>query len=292
MFEILFICTGNTCRSPMAEGLLNSKAQKLGLPLHASSAGLAAFTGDEVSRNAVKVMAQLGIDISSHRASRLSIYAFERSDLIVCMSESQKNALPQNKKIIVPAGGISDPYGGDENVYRHCRDELSAFVDHIIEMLGETVIEPMNKQSTAAVAQLEKECFSVPWSEKAISDELENPSAHFFTAYRFGEYVGYIGMHLVLDECYITNIAVTEKQRKKGIGSSLLSFAEKYAEKNGASFISLEVRKSNEAAKALYNKHGFKLCGERKKFYTAPDEDGLIMTKFFDRNDDNENTGN
>lgn len=283
MIEILFVCTGNTCRSPMAEALLNDKAKKLNIPLHASSAGLAAFTGDSASAYAIEVMNEIGIDLSSHRSSRLSIYAFEESDIVVCMSESHKAALPASYKIIVPNGGISDPYGGDINIYRVCRDELSEFIDLLIASLSEIRISKMNEKHIKAVAEIEKECFSVPWSENALREELTNENAHFYVAELFGETVGYIGMHIVLDEAYIANVAVSKKYRRRSIGSKLVVHAINTAKKANASFISLEVRESNTAAISLYKQHGFAICGERKNFYDEPKENGLIMTKFFDK---------
>ncbi|MCM1545222.1 MAG: ribosomal protein S18-alanine N-acetyltransferase [Ruminococcus sp.] len=292
MLEILFICTGNTCRSPMAQALLNDKAQKRGLPVSASSAGLAAFAGDTASENAVRAMAEIGIDISTHRASRLSIYALESSDLIVCMSESHRAALAGFENVIVANGGISDPYGGNLDEYRKCRDELSAFIDVMLENLFITRIEAMSEADVGAVAKLEKECFSVPWSEQALRDELSNETAHFFVAKRFGQTAGYIGMHQVLDECYITNVAVLPKFRRCKIGSELVEYTVNFAKENEASFVSLEVRESNQAAISLYNKFGFAVCGERKNFYDKPRENGLIMTKFFNEDDQNEDIGN
>lgn len=283
MLEILFVCTGNTCRSPMAAALLNDKAQKRGLPIHASSAGLAAFTGDSASENAIKVMKEIGVDISSHRATRLSIYAIDSSDVVVCMSRSHKAALPDLKKIITFKNDVTDPYASDVDVYRNCRDELSHSIDELIETLSETVVLPMHGEDVKAVSEIEKECFSVPWSEKALLDELNNGTAHFFVAKQFNKAVGYIGMNMILDECYITNVAVSEKFRQNKIGSQLVEYAVTDAKNNGAAFISLEVRKSNHAAIALYEKYGFSVCGERKNFYDKPKEDGLIMTRFFDK---------
>jgi ribosomal-protein-alanine N-acetyltransferase len=96
-----------------------------------------------------------------------------------------------------------------------------------------------------------------------------------------GEVAGYLGTHIVLDECYIANIAVREKFRRKGIADMLLSVGEKNATDKNCAFISLEVRVSNEKAIALYKKRGYNEVGERKNFYSDPTENALIMTKNF-----------
>ena len=88
-------------------------------------------------------------------------------------------------------------------------------------------------------------------------------------------------MHTVLDECYIANIAVKNKFRRRGIGEAILDSAEKEALSNNCSFISLEVRVSNAPAISLYEKRGYISQGQRKNFYSNPTENALIMTKTF-----------
>ena len=149
--------------------------------------------------------------------------------------------------------------------------------------MPDAVIFPMGAAHITGVAETEKQCFSVPWSERAIEQELYNESAMFFVAEKNGQVVGYIGMHTVLDECYIANIAVLPEHRRQGIGDMLLSFAGQRAKEKGCSFISLEVRVSNHSAIALYEKHGYEKQGERKNFYREPTENALIMTKYFDK---------
>lgn len=128
-----------------------------------------------------------------------------------------------------------------------------------------------------AIALLEEECFITPWSERAILDSYNN-STLFLLFEEEGEILGYVGLQIVLDEGYITNVAVTKKARKRGVGSALISRLKEVAKEKGLRFISLEVRKSNAAAIALYEKQGFKAAGKRKNFYSHPTEDGLIMT--------------
>lgn len=145
--------------------------------------------------------------------------------------------------------------------------------------LKELKIEKMQASDISEIASLEKECFSSPWSENALSDELENPVARFFSAKYKNELAGYIGAFNVLGEVSITNVAVKEKFRKNGIGAALLNKLEKTARLENADFITLEVRASNENAISLYSKNGYERVGERKNFYSKPTENAVLMTK-------------
>lgn len=284
MLNVLFVCTGNTCRSPMASAILNKTANEKKLDIKASSAGLAAFSGDEASENAVRALAEIGIDLSSHRSRPVNRYILDESDYIIGMSPSHLRALApftDADKLLTLSDGIPDPYGGDLEAYRLTRDKIRSGIESLLPLFCEVQITPLSQETVGAVAELEKECFSVPWSLKSLSDELTNDTAHFFVAERFHNVIGYIGTNIVADECYITNVAVTKGERRKGVALLLLKKAEEAARGHACRFISLEVRKSNIAAVSLYRKQGFKECGLRKNYYTAPDEDGLIMTKFF-----------
>lgn len=141
-------------------------------------------------------------------------------------------------------------------------------------------IYKMKKTDVAAVAELERECFSSPWSEKALLDALESEVSLFLAAKTDAKTIGYIGVSAILDEAYVSNIAVTKSARRNGVGKALLNEAEKLCRERGCSFLSLEVRESNLPAVSLYERCGFSVCGKRKNFYTNPREDALIMTKF------------
>lgn len=139
-------------------------------------------------------------------------------------------------------------------------------------------IEKMTEEHILHLAQLEKQCFSTPWSENALSEELSNPLARFFVCVADGQVCGYIGAHNVVGEVYITNVAVLPSHRGQGIGAMLVGFLKEYSKAENAEFITLEVRKSNSVAIRLYEKMGFKVVGERKGFYENPKEDAILMT--------------
>ena len=142
-------------------------------------------------------------------------------------------------------------------------------------------ILPMTSEHMEKLAELEKLCFSRPWSREALIEELTNPVAAFFTAVEGREILGYSGMHCAGGECYLDNLAVFPQYRRQGVGKALLRALEEEARKRGGEFLSLEVRASNESAISLYQSRGFQEVGRRKHFYTDPQEDALILTKFF-----------
>ena len=145
----------------------------------------------------------------------------------------------------------------------------------------EYIIVPMDRSHISQIAALEQECFSQPWSEASLEEELYNPQASFIVAEDGeGGVLGYAGLHVVLDEGYIANVAVEEPARRHGVASALLDVYCRFGEKNLA-FLTLEVRASNKSAIALYLKHGFEEVARRKNFYADPQEDAIIMTREF-----------
>ncbi|MGI6254139.1 MAG: ribosomal protein S18-alanine N-acetyltransferase [Acutalibacter sp.] len=143
----------------------------------------------------------------------------------------------------------------------------------------------MKKEHSEILAELEKLCFSHPWSQKAIEDEAYNPNAYFVTAVDDDKILGYGGMHCTHHECYVDNIAVFGHQRRKGVGTAIVKALIAEALRRDAEFISLEVRPSNRAAVGLYTKLGFLEEGRRRNFYSAPTEDALILTRRFRKGD-------
>ncbi len=279
--NILFVCTGNTCRSPMAEGYLESLHLE---NVSVKSRGICSG-GDSVSENSALAMKQIGIDISEHISIQLELYDTAWADKIICMSESHKTALSlytSPDKLFVLGGGIPDPFGNDLEAYKKCRDLIVSAINALCEQdfFSEMQISLAGADHFSQIAELEKICFSHPWSENTLL-EAYNSGTKFYVATKNRHLLGYIGINCVLDEGYITNIAVFPNERKKGVATALLERSFSLASDLKLSFISLEVRVSNSNAISLYQKLGFKQEGLRKNFYVSPCEDALIMTKRF-----------
>lgn len=141
----------------------------------------------------------------------------------------------------------------------------------------------MDRSHVPQIAALERACFSAPWTETMLSDALFDPQASFIVAEdEEGHILGYAGLHVILDEGYIDNIAVEPDARRHGVASALLDVYCRFGAANLA-FLTLEVRASNAAAIGLYEKHGFQRSGLRPGYYSHPREDAVIMTRTFDR---------
>lgn len=275
--HITFVCTGNTCRSPMAQGLFEKIIKDKSLKsITCSSCGTHAFAGDEANPLAVEAAMELGADISAHKSRRLNDYIINETDLFVCMTHSQAAALSGHSSTVL-GGGIADPYGGSANDYKLCAEKIKEALEILADLLIMNIVD-FDDSCVDGVYQLEKECFSTPWSLESIKAELENNTAHFLVAKAANRVIAYIGIHEIAGEAYISNIAVSSKYRRKGVASALLDAAQKAAISRNCEFISLEVRKSNEEAISLYKKRGYTQRGERKSFYSNPKEDAIIMT--------------
>lgn len=145
-------------------------------------------------------------------------------------------------------------------------------------------IVPMTADHLEELEKLERICFSRPWSRRMLAEELENQCAAFLVAEDSvsGRVLGYAGLMVVADEGYITNVAVFPEYRRQGIAAQILQVFLQFAAANHLAFLTLEVRPSNAAAIALYQGFGFEEVGRRKNYYDLPKEDALILTKYFE----------
>jgi ribosomal-protein-alanine N-acetyltransferase len=141
------------------------------------------------------------------------------------------------------------------------------------------ILEKMNPAHVAQIAELEKICFSDPWSERSIVSELDNKLAFWLVATEGDTVAGYIGSQTVMDETDMMNVAVHPDFRRRGIAEALVAELEAALRQRGSRALTLEVRDSNAPAIALYEKLGFAQVGLRKNYYRNPKEDARILRK-------------
>lgn len=141
------------------------------------------------------------------------------------------------------------------------------------------IIRKMNLGDVAAIAELEKLCFSDPWSENSIASEVNNPLSYWLVAEMDGVVAGYVGSQTVLDASDMMNLAVSPDYRRQGIGQALVNALVAHLQQNKVIALLLEVRVSNTPAIALYESLGFAQVGRRPKYYHNPREDALILRK-------------
>ncbi|MBR0040325.1 MAG: ribosomal protein S18-alanine N-acetyltransferase [Oscillospiraceae bacterium] len=137
-----------------------------------------------------------------------------------------------------------------------------------------------------ALKCLEEACFSLPWTREQLQSELPDERHEFLVAEENGKVLGYIGMMTVLDEGYISNVAVAPDARRRGIGRALVREMLGRAARRELAFVTLEVREHNESAIALYAGEGFLPVGVRRGYYEKPKEDAILMTYLFIEDED------
>lgn len=142
------------------------------------------------------------------------------------------------------------------------------------------MIRFMEERDLCAVAEIEKGIFSQPWSRDGFYSSMISKDTIYLVVEKDGEIVAYCGLLQALDEADITNVAVKKESRGQGIAFAMLKELMRLGEEKGINAFTLEVRKSNEAALALYEKLGFEVAGIRKNFYDLPKEDAVIMWKY------------
>lgn len=147
-------------------------------------------------------------------------------------------------------------------------------------MEEEVKIRFMEERDLEAVGELEKQCFSDPWSVKLLQDGMESQWDTFWVALVEENVIGYSNLRVLSDEGELERIAVDAKWRRLGVGRKLMEAMENFAENHQVSAVTLEVRSQNTAARRLYESYGFQEAGIRKRYYRNPDDDAVIMWQY------------
>ena len=135
----------------------------------------------------------------------------------------------------------------------------------------------MTLEDVPQVHQIELDTFHTPWTYQSFVDEMTtNKCARYIVAEEDGKILGYAGAWLIFDEGHITNIAVTQEARGRGIGKGVTHELMQYAANMGVQYMTLEVRKSNIVAQSLYKGLGFIDLGVRKRYYEDNGEDAYL----------------
>ena len=145
--------------------------------------------------------------------------------------------------------------------------------------MSDIIVRKMQPEDLLQICEIEKDNFSLPWSEKSFLESMERNDTVFLVALLRKEVAGYLGCYCVAGEGEITNVAVKSSHRRQGVGGKLLETLYEEAKALHTQEFFLEVRESNEAAIALYSRQGFVKEGVRKNFYEKPVENAVIMWK-------------
>ena len=147
------------------------------------------------------------------------------------------------------------------------------------EKEAEIIVRELKVEDSAAVAEMEQQIFSDPWSEKSVMETVQHKQSVCFAAEKAGHILGYLLVYHAADEAEIARIAVQKEARRQGAAGKLMQALEHYCEEHKMEKLLLDVRESNEAARSFYTKNGFVEDGIRQGFYTNPSEDAVLMSR-------------
>lgn len=277
----------------MAEYIFRQKTSHFKGYFNVNSFGFAAVDGSPVSENALLAMQNRNIDISAHKAHKISANIIASADYIFCMSEYIYSivTVAAPEKTFLFGGGIDDPYGKELDEYIKCADVISDEIDKLLasDLFFDTRL--MEYSDISAVSDIEQSSFSDPWSENSFYAHISLEYSRSFVVTFLDKPVGFICCEHLIDEMSLLDIAVDEKMRNRGIAERLITLISDLCTYLDVLVLMLEVRESNIPAQNLYKKLGFKNEGVRKGYYSKPKEDAYIMTKYFVKEElMNENT--
>ena len=145
--------------------------------------------------------------------------------------------------------------------------------------MSDATIRRMTIADVQDVWSIENATFPTPWSLRDFEHEMQsNPCARYLVAVKEGRIIGFAGIHVILDEGHITNIAIAAEERGKGCGKLLAQALLQYASNLGVQYVTLEVKADNEPAKNLYKSLGFFKVGVRKKYYENQTDAHIMVT--------------
>lgn len=147
------------------------------------------------------------------------------------------------------------------------------------EKEAEIIVRELKVEDSAAVAEMEQQIFSDPWSEKSVMETVQQKQSVCFAAEKAGHILGYLLVYHAADEAEIARIAVQKEARRQGAAGKLMQALEHYCEEHKMEKLLLDVRESNEAARSFYTKNGFVEDGIRQGFYINPSEDAVLMSR-------------
>ena len=297
--RILFVGHSDTRLVPLCAAVLAamcSNKKMTGIKIR--SCGFWATEGQSVHPNLSVTAGELGLDLSSHRAHYITQKDTDWADWVIPQDDmilrGLQVQLEEDKRKLFKPMRLSDPSNLPLTAFRQSREEVLGYCEKLLrklsaeeknrEKIKEAVcIRPVGEGDIDRIVQAEQACFTHPWTGENIRSELEKEQSCFLAAYYHETMVGYGSLSVVWQVAYMNNLAVLPDYRQMGIADRLLEELEAFCRQQKADSITLEVRSQNEAAKALYRKHGFVRQGSRRHFYRDPVDDADIMTKVLPR---------